>query len=471
MRFSCKTCGATFQTATGSGPKAAFACPACGGEMAASADVVDLNADRLPTRRYDLQELRARLEVEREESARARGTPRTAEQVWFAAVQGRQVGPLTSAGLQGLRARGQLSAATLVWREGWPSWVAAEVVGELRGVLGLPEDKPGQSFPVQPAAQPAPAAAEPAERVVAPQEALAQLGPQGAPAPVAAPAPALSLPFFVSPEPVALQVAPASAAAPVAATAPDAEAHTAPPGGPATSPAPGLGDGAPDATDPGGPPSGMVPRGPGGRGLPSIPEATEHRHWGEKTVPDAPLPVLARGDITIPDAMLPVFDDPPPLPSSASPPALPQAAEAMEEHPAALASRALEAGPVRPPLELKLVPIQRSTPAQAAAPRPEAADQAQATGANSADPAETGPALRSGRGKARSNPPPRGATPVKMLDLSGPPQPLPHPSPPTSRDAWFAPVADGKEVNKRPVALAVAIVVVVLALAMILRAR
>ena len=96
LRFSCKSCGATFQTTSGTGPKAAFACPACGGEMAASAEVVELHSDRIPTRRYDMQELRARLETEREESARARGTPRTAEQVWFAAVQGRQVGPLTA---------------------------------------------------------------------------------------------------------------------------------------------------------------------------------------------------------------------------------------------------------------------------------------------------------------------------------------------------------------------------------------
>jgi GYF domain 2 len=139
MRFSCMSCGATFQTAAGAAPKATFACPACGGEMATSADVVELHQDRVPTRRYDAVELRARLELEKEESARTRGTPRSAGQIWFAAVQGRQVGPLTPAGLHGLRARGQLQAATLVWREGWPAWVAAEAVAELRPVLGLAE--------------------------------------------------------------------------------------------------------------------------------------------------------------------------------------------------------------------------------------------------------------------------------------------------------------------------------------------
>jgi hypothetical protein len=83
---------------------------------------------------------------------------------------------------------------------------------------------------------------------------------------------------------------------------------------------------------------------------------------------------------------------------------------------------------------------------------------------------------RRGRGKARSTPPPREPLPpkvpkVKTLDLSAPPEPAPRPSHPAAQDEWFAPVADGKEVSKRPVALAVAIVVVVLALAVLLRSR
>jgi len=155
MRFSCKSCLATFQTATGAPAAATFRCPSCGGEMAAVAEVVDLWQDRIPTRRYDLDDLRQRLDHEREEAAKTRTAPRTPDQVWFAAVQGRQIGPLSTAGIAGLRARGQLSAASLVWREGWPAWVAAEAVSELRTILGLPEEKPGQPFPVAPAA-PAP---------------------------------------------------------------------------------------------------------------------------------------------------------------------------------------------------------------------------------------------------------------------------------------------------------------------------
>ena len=123
--------------------------------MAVVAEVVDLYQDRIPTRRYDLDDLRARLDLEREEFAKSRGAPRSADQVWFAAVQGRQVGPLSVAGIAGLRARGQLSAASLVWREGWPSWVAAEAVPELRQILGLPEEQLGRPFLVQPS-EPAP---------------------------------------------------------------------------------------------------------------------------------------------------------------------------------------------------------------------------------------------------------------------------------------------------------------------------
>jgi hypothetical protein len=155
MRFSCKSCQATFQTATGAPAAAGFRCPSCNGEMAVVAEVVDLYQDRSPTRRYDLDDLRARLDLEREEFAKSRGAPRSADQVWFAAVQGRQVGPLSVAGIAGLRARGQLSAASLVWREGWPSWVAAEAVPERRQILGLPEEQLGRPFPVQPA-EPAP---------------------------------------------------------------------------------------------------------------------------------------------------------------------------------------------------------------------------------------------------------------------------------------------------------------------------
>ena len=99
--------------------------------MEKSADVIDL--DRAETRRYDLHDLKSRLEAEKA-AAGSTGGP---GQVWFVAAQGRKVGPLTRAGLEGLRARGILAPQTLVWRAGWPLWAAAEAVPELRPLLGL----------------------------------------------------------------------------------------------------------------------------------------------------------------------------------------------------------------------------------------------------------------------------------------------------------------------------------------------
>ena len=176
MRFSCPNCQAIFQTASGGAAQLRVACAGCGAEMIAAvaeplsgaplsggaqpsggAQVLELHPDRIPTRRYDLHELRARLEEEREASRpppaettspfapphlTADGTGDrqlpNVDQVWFVGVQGRKVGPLSPSGLDGLRARGLLTAASLVWREGWPVWAAAEAVPELRSTLGLP---------------------------------------------------------------------------------------------------------------------------------------------------------------------------------------------------------------------------------------------------------------------------------------------------------------------------------------------
>jgi uncharacterized protein DUF4339 len=101
--------------------------------MRSEADVVELHGDRSPTRPYDLASLRQKLEEER------LAAPSHEAQVWYVGVQGRSVGPLTDAGLEGLAARGQLRRGTLVWREGWPAWTAADTVPELRPILGLPE--------------------------------------------------------------------------------------------------------------------------------------------------------------------------------------------------------------------------------------------------------------------------------------------------------------------------------------------
>ncbi len=283
MRFSCKSCQATFQTATAAPASQSFRCPSCNGEMAAAAEVVDLWQDRIPTRRYDLDDLRARLDAEREEFAHCAGPGWARIRFWFAAVQGRQVGPLSAAGIAGLRARGQLSPASLVWREGWPSWVAAEAVPELRATLGLPEETPGRPFPVQPSAPTPPpfdstyAAArataeselfldpllpgdktEPAARIpeLLSSRATGDAGsalpaphgpavpPSASPTPLAQPLP--ERPGALGPEPsaappaIAQAVAPAAAAPAAAAPAAAAPAPAAPEGAAADSSSPAL---------------------------------------------------------------------------------------------------------------------------------------------------------------------------------------------------------------------------------------
>jgi hypothetical protein len=102
-----------------------YVCPKCGSEL-------EPDPDRAPTRVFDLDSLRARLEEEK------RAAPHDG-QVWYVGVEKRSVGPLTAAGMEGLLARGQLRRGSLVWREGWPSWTTAENIPELRTLLGLPQ--------------------------------------------------------------------------------------------------------------------------------------------------------------------------------------------------------------------------------------------------------------------------------------------------------------------------------------------
>jgi hypothetical protein len=116
--------------------------------MEAEADVLELHGDRVPTRPYDLASLRRRLEAER------KAAPSHEGQIWYVGVLGRSVGPLTAAGLEGLAARGQLVRGSLVWRDGWPAWVAAGAVPELRAVLGLPAASPAGDPPVLPEGSP-----------------------------------------------------------------------------------------------------------------------------------------------------------------------------------------------------------------------------------------------------------------------------------------------------------------------------
>jgi hypothetical protein len=52
-------------------------------------------------------------------------------------VDGKQAGPFDLAALSQKAKEGALTRATLVWRQGMASWVAAESVPELRPVLDV----------------------------------------------------------------------------------------------------------------------------------------------------------------------------------------------------------------------------------------------------------------------------------------------------------------------------------------------
>jgi membrane protease subunit (stomatin/prohibitin family) len=56
---------------------------------------------------------------------------------FFVAVDGKQAGPFDLAALSQQAREGKLTRATLVWRQGMASWVAAEAVPELRPVLDV----------------------------------------------------------------------------------------------------------------------------------------------------------------------------------------------------------------------------------------------------------------------------------------------------------------------------------------------
>jgi hypothetical protein len=71
---------------------------------------------------------------------------------WYYARDGRQAGPVELSTLQGLMQSGELRATDLVWAEGMPQWVPADLIPALAGA-GAPK----QAIPMaQPAVQPMP---------------------------------------------------------------------------------------------------------------------------------------------------------------------------------------------------------------------------------------------------------------------------------------------------------------------------
>lgn len=58
--------------------------------------------------------------------------------LWFAMVEGQQVGPFDVAGLEARVRAGQITYGTLLWRDGMPEWRQADQVPELLQVLAAP---------------------------------------------------------------------------------------------------------------------------------------------------------------------------------------------------------------------------------------------------------------------------------------------------------------------------------------------
>ena len=88
--------------------------------------------------------------------------------LWFAMLQGKQVGPLTRAELSARTAGGEVGPRTYLWKEGMDSWQRARDVNELSALFPQPALAPVASLP-------APTATEPAEKpaaAVASDEAL-----------------------------------------------------------------------------------------------------------------------------------------------------------------------------------------------------------------------------------------------------------------------------------------------------------
>jgi predicted Zn finger-like uncharacterized protein len=83
--------------------------------------------------------------------------------IWFAMLQGKQVGPLTRAELSARTAGGEVGPRTYLWKEGMDSWQRARDVNELSALFPLPALAPVASIPAPPVPEPAvekPAASE-----------------------------------------------------------------------------------------------------------------------------------------------------------------------------------------------------------------------------------------------------------------------------------------------------------------------
>jgi hypothetical protein len=76
----------------------------------------------------------------------AAGPPPLPATAWYVGVHGQQKGPLTSAALAEKVTGGEVTAETLVWRQGMPAWTPAGQLPELATLFGtVPPPLPPQA--------------------------------------------------------------------------------------------------------------------------------------------------------------------------------------------------------------------------------------------------------------------------------------------------------------------------------------
>jgi hypothetical protein len=79
------------------------------------------------------------------QQAAAPVAPPPTASTYFVAIDGKQAGPFDLATLANQARNGQLQRSSLVWKQGMPSWAAAETVPDLQGLFAaMPPPLPPQ---------------------------------------------------------------------------------------------------------------------------------------------------------------------------------------------------------------------------------------------------------------------------------------------------------------------------------------
>ncbi|MGA9652643.1 MAG: GYF domain-containing protein, partial [Polyangia bacterium] len=89
-------------------------------------------------------------------AAEPKPAPAEAQGTWYVVVEGEQVGPLAEPDIAARLARGEITAETLVWKEGFADWVKLSAVPEL-AQASTSQGAAAVHAASMPAAEPAPA--------------------------------------------------------------------------------------------------------------------------------------------------------------------------------------------------------------------------------------------------------------------------------------------------------------------------